>query len=266
MKTKNYNKILIVLNNLELISKLKELGITNFVYPLRGLTVGIPNTFLVSEINEQGYIYINRILDNEGIDYLKSIKNDILSNANILGIIFDDLGVLEIFKNSNLEKILYLTHFNNNKESIKAYLNYVDNVIISTDITYEEIKEITCSLEDKVSLFTFGLVSAMYSRRLLIDNYAKFYHIEKTNPLVIENTMHKLKIYENEYGTVVYHNNYFDGRRLFDLPCKYYFYLPVFLSNEEVLKVLNDEIDCISTDEGFLEKPTIFKLKGGESK
>lgn len=262
MKTNN-SKILIVVEDINIINDLKKLGVHNFVFPLRGLTVGIPNTFFVSEINEEGFIYINRILDNEGIDYLKSIKDSILDNEYIKGIIFDDLGVLEIFKDTNLEKILYLTHFNNNTSSVKVYLDYVDSVILSTDITREETKRIVSSIPNKVSLFTFGLVSGMYSRRKLIDNYASFYKISKQNPLVIENTNHEFILFENDYGTIIYNANYFDGLELLELDTLYNFYYPIFLSNEEILEVIKGNLEGINTDKGFLDKPTIFKLKGG---
>ena len=255
------NKILITINNLDDISKLKELGITKYAFPLKDFCVGIPNTFLVSEIKEEGYLFINRILDNDGIDKLKVI----LSNLphNIIGIIFDDLGILNIIKDSKIEKILYLSHFNTNSKSINIYLDYVDTVIVSTDITKKEIEHIIKSTKKEITLFVFGYVGAMYSRRLLLDNYSKFHKIEKINPLVINNTDHKFLVYENNYGTYFYHNKIFNGLELMQLNAKYYFINSVFLTILDIENILNNKLDNLNWDKGFLERKTIYKLKEG---
>ena len=60
-------KILITINDLKDINRLKKLGITNYVYPLKDFCVGYPNTFLISDIPNDGYVLVNRILDNKGI-------------------------------------------------------------------------------------------------------------------------------------------------------------------------------------------------------
>lgn len=256
------NKILITINDINSIDKLKKLGITKYVFPLKDYCVGIPNTFLIEEIPCEGYLYINRILDNDGIDGLKEILRNI--DSKIKGIIFDDLGVLEVIKDMDLEKILYLSHFNTNSESINIYLDYVDTVIVSTDITKEEIEYIINNTKKEISLFIFGYVSAMYSRRLLLNNYSDFYNIDKVNPLEIDNTGNKFIVYENEYGTAFYPKIIFNGLELLELKAKYYFFNSVFLRVEEIEDVLNGKLDGLITSKHFLNKETIYKLKDGE--
>ncbi len=256
------NKILITINNLEDINKLKALGITKYVFPLKDFCVGIPNTFLLSSISEDGYLFINRILDNDSIDKLKNILNNLPSN--IKGIIFDDLGIYELIKNLDTEKILYLSHFNCNSESINLYLDLVDTIIPSTDITYEELEYIVKNVNKELCLYTFGYVGVMYSRRLLIDNYSKYHNVLRENPMVIDNTNHKFLVYENEYGTYFYHNEIFDGRILYNLNAKYYFINSVFLDIDTIVKILNNE-SISHTGNGFLYKETIYKLKGDEN-
>lgn len=254
------NKILITINNIDDIDKLKELGITKFVFPLANFCVGIPNTFLLAEINVDGYLFINRILDNEGIDKLKEILFKL--PKNIKGIIFDDLGILEIIKDLKIEKILYLSHFNTNSESINIYLDFVDTVIVATDITKKEIEYIISKAKKDISLFVFGYVGVMYSRRYLIDNYSNYHHVEKVNPITISNNDHSFKVYENEYGTIFYHNKIFNGLELLNLKAKYYFINSVFLDISDIKNVLNGNFDNLKYDNGFLEKETIYKLKG----
>ena len=255
------NKILITINKLDDINKLKELGITKYVFPLTDFCVGIPNTFLVSEIPCEGYIYINRILDNDSIDKLKGILNNL--PTNITGIIFDDLGIMELIKDLDIEKILYLSHFNCNSESVNIYLDLVDSVIVSTDITKDEIETIISNSKKEVVLFTFGYVPVMYSRRLLIDNYNKYHNLERENPIVIDNTNHKFKVYENNYGTMFYHNKIFNGKELLNLNAKYYFINATFLELDKIINFLSDNTDD-NCDKGFLYQETIYKLKGEE--
>ena len=106
------NQIIITINREEDRSYYQKLGINNFAYPLEGFCVGMPNTFSIANISSDGYLFVNRILDNKGIDDLKIIFN----KAKVKGIIFDDLGVLELVKDLKIEKILYLSHFNTNLE------------------------------------------------------------------------------------------------------------------------------------------------------
>ncbi len=255
------NKVLITINNLDDIKKLKELGINSFVFPLKDFCVGISNTFSMSEINnvnENNYLLVNRILDNEGIDKL---KEELKKIKNVKGIIFDDLGIIPIVKDLDIEKILYLSHFNSNIESISIYLNYVQSVVISTDIKESEIEYIVKSIPDKLTLFVLGYIKSMYSRRLLIDNYVKFHNMEKDNPIEIENTNHKFLVYENDYGTILYHMPLFNGLSLMKYPCKYYFINSAFLSIEDLISLLKNE-SKIETDRAFLDKGTIYKLKG----
>lgn len=253
------NKVLITINNLEDIKKLKELGITKFAFPLANFCVGIPNTFFVSEIPCEGYLFINRVLDNKGIDELKNILNNL--PENIIGIIFDDLGIMEIIKDLNLEKILYLSHFNTNSTSVNIYLDLVDSVVLSTDITKEEIENIINKSKKGITLFTFGYTGVMYSRRLLLDNYSEFNNIEKENPIVVENNNHKFIVYENEYGTYFYYEKAFNGLELMNLNAKYYFINSVFLNIEDIKNILNGNVDDINCNKGFLYTETIYKLK-----
>lgn len=258
------NKILITINSVEDIEEYSKLGITNYVFPLKGFCVGIPNTFLIASIpnNINAYIYLNRIFDNKGIDEVKELLSKL--PKHIKGIIFDDLGVLNILKDYKLEKILYLSHFNSNVLSIKEYLNYVDSVVVCTDLNEEEIEHITSSIPGKLTLCIFGFLSAMYSRRLLLDNYQKFYDLPSKNLLIISNDNNKFMVYENEYGTVLYHLPCYNGLDLQKYNAKYYLINTAFISTKDIIDALNDKCN-IETDRAFLDSSLIYKLKGEEN-
>ena len=91
------NKLLVLVQNKSLINKVKEVEKATFLFPLDGYSVGYPVTYKLDEIEEYGaYILINRLLDEKSIESLKEqFKN---FPKNIKGIIFEDLGVIELVK------------------------------------------------------------------------------------------------------------------------------------------------------------------------
>ena len=72
---------------------------------------------------------------------------------------------------------------------------------------------------------------------------------------------------ENEFGTVGYQRNYYDGLELLNLEnIKYFLVNPLFLSDKEQIQLISDIKNKkltlnIPNDKGFLYKETIYKLK-----
>ncbi len=259
------NNYLVLVTTNTLAAKLKEKSNVTFLFPLSGFCVGFPKTFELAEIKEEGaYIFVNRILDNEGIEKLKDIL--LRLPFNIKGIVFDDLGVLQVLKtNKTLEKILFLNHFNCNYKSINAYLDYVDSVVVSTDITADEVKEILVEAKKPLVLYTFGHVNIMYSRRLLITNYNNHFKREAKMISSLTNDLHeKFFIVENNYGTVIYTDLPFNGLRYRDYPnVLYHLINTVFLNDEEVLAIINSSTDlALKYPYQYLsQKKTITRVK-----
>lgn len=263
------NKELILITSDTLVSKLKkeykESNIT-FLFPITGFTVGIPYTFKLEEINEEGFIYINRLLDKKGIIDFKKLLKKIPSN--IKGIVFEDIGILNVLMEtkSNLFKILYLSHMNCNYKSVNAFLEYVDSLVISTDITSDETKEILIKSKKPLVVFSFGYVPIMYSRRTLLTNYNKHFKREVKNAVILKETMsnHKLKLWENEFGTVLYPELPFNNLALRQEDNILYNYInTTFMSDEEILEVLNSKnnLEDIYPYKYLSEEETIFKIK-----
>lgn len=262
------NKFLVTVNNLDIINDLKKVGVTTFLFPLRNYSVGFPNTFSLDEIlEENAYVFINRILSSTEIDELKKLLYKI--PENIKGIVFDDLGVLEIINDLKIDKILYLNHFGTNYESINYFLDYVDSMVISTDITQQEIYTILDNTKKPLTIYGFGYVPVMYSRRLLLSNFNQHFNLENINNANISDKIakNKFKVYENEFGTILYHNKPSSSLQIEHDNILYHLINTVFLNDQEVLELFksirnNQEIK-IEHDNGFLNKPTIYKLKDG---
>ncbi len=263
------NNILLLVDNYEIVPKLKKISNITFLFPLHDYTVGFPHTFKLEEIPPNSYLFVNRIMDNEAITNFKQILENLPST--ITGLVFDDIGVLNILNDLklNLTTILFLNHLNCNYESINAYLQYVDSVVPSPDITLEELAEILAHAKKPLTPYTFGHINIMYSRRTLLSNYNAHFHENVASLATLEEelTHQKFKIIENPYGTVIYTNKPFNGLTirtkdniLFNLINS------LFLSPEEVLKIVtsSDSLEEIYPYKYLSTKKTIVKIKEEE--
>ncbi|MGN1337872.1 MAG: U32 family peptidase [Candidatus Coprovivens sp.] len=260
------SNILIYVDKLEYISDYRKAGVSAFLFGLSGYCVGY-NTYTLDEIKNvevsNKYLLINRVLDCKAIDELKVILKDI---SGIKGIVFEDIGLVNVLKDYNVEKILFQNHFGTNKESINFWLDRVDSVFVSNEITYEEIDYICKNVKKDVVLHLYGYNQVMYSRRLLLSNWSDRFNIEKKSTNVISDISSgiKFRAMENEYGTVMYSQNIFNGSRLLGLDNVKYYYVNTTMIDHDVIMDFLSNKEHISEDEdnGFLDRETIYKLKG----
>ena len=247
---------LVTVTNREIIDDLRNIPNVTLVYPLKSFCVGYTDYFDILEIDD--YVLVNRILDDNDLDKLESILN----SSNIKGIVFDDLGIIDIVANLDITKILLLDHLATNTKSINYYLEYVDSVVVSNDLTEEEIRNIVANVSKPLVINVFGLKTLMYSRRLLLSNY-EMYHNLKEERIVDASIEDKyFKIVENDYGTLFYAKNYYNALCLLDLDnVLFFWYNPIFLDNEKIIKlVLDNDITDINSELLFLDKKTYYKV------
>lgn len=263
------NKNLVLVTNDTLIDRIKkenqESNIT-FLFPMENFCVGMTKTFKLEEITEEGFIFVNRILDKEGIEEFKKFLETLPNN--IKGIVFDDIGILNVLleTGSKLTKILFLNHMNCNYESINSFLEYVDSVVISTDITSEETKEILKKATKPLVIYAFGYVGIMYSRRTLLTNYNKHFKtsIEKEITLKESISKREVKAIENNYGTVIYTNEPFNNLKLRnEANVLYNLINTIFMTDDEIIKIINSDnsLDAIYPYKYLSEEETIFRIK-----
>lgn len=259
------NKYLIVVTNEDLLNlKVKNI---NFLFPITGYSVGFLKTFKLEEIKTpESYLYINRILDKEAIQNLKEDLKKIPSS--IEGICFTDLGILNLVKNLNLQvKLIYMQNHNTtNAVSINAYLEYVDSVLISTDITEVEIKRILDSTTKPLVVPYFSLVEVMYSRRTLLSNYNENFGYSKKQEEVLHESISNQDFLaiENDYGTILYAKKFIDYRSIEHENIMYRYINPLGLTKEGLESVLKGEDMSSISDKGFLYKETYYRLKEDE--
>ncbi len=236
----------------------------NFLFPIKGLSVGFPKTFSLEEITEEhAYLYINRILDTQSLQNLKEVLLNI--KDNIVGICFTDLGVLNVCKELglSLELIYMQNHNTTNVYSINYYLEYVDSVLLSTDITREEIYTILDKSKKALVVPYFMLMDVMYSRRNLLSNFESEFGLPKKQEEVLHEEISNTDFLavENEYGTVLYNKTFIDYRDIHLENIKYLFVNPLGLDKKTLEKVLAGEAVANISNTGFLDKKTYYRLK-----
>ena len=247
---------LVTVTNKDIINDLRRYPNIRKLYPLKSFCVGYDVTFDILDIDD--FVLVNRILDDFDLDKLE----EILKHSHIKGIVFDDLGIIDIVKSLDITKILLLDHLATNTVSINYYLDYVDSVVVSNDLTELEIREIVSKCKKKLVVNVFGLKTLMYSRRLLLTNYQKYYNLDSNNNIMASIDNKGFRIVESEYGTKFYANTYFDATRLLDLDnVLYFWYDPIFLDKDKIMKLLlNNDLKGIETDSLFLDKATFYKV------
>lgn len=163
--------------------------------------------------NKKIYLSIDKNFFNNEIEKLKETLQEI-ETLNIEGIFFYDLAVLNIHKNLNLKTPLiwnqnFLT--TNYKTCNYYYEKGVKKVLLSSEITIDEIKEIANNTKSELFVNIFGYQLMSLSKRKLITNYLKYtgYKKQETNYLKKEGKEYLIK--ENEYGTSIYTNHILNG-------------------------------------------------------
>lgn len=137
---------------------------------------------------------------------------DVLKGLNIDGIYFTDLAIINISKEYGLDdRLIYDsdTLMTNSLDSA-FYLNKGIDVVLSRELTLEEVNKILDNHLGLIDMQVFGHLKMSYSKRKFLSNYFK--HINKdiditskrNIKLVEENREYALPILEDKYGTRIY--------------------------------------------------------------
>lgn len=258
------SKILININNLSEIEEYKKIGINNFLFAVQEFSIGY-ETFALSEIPDDSYIYLNRVMDTKAIDDFKKIVPEL---KRFKGIIFEDIGIFNILKNKGLNLIWFQNHFTTNKASLNYYLNYgCTSAVISNEITSSEIEEIINVLPGKLILNVLGKNNIMYSRRTLLTNFNKYQNLEDYNDMTLNTGKNSFFARESEYGTLLFNNEYFNyipyANTLNDDDIFLYLILNLDLSISKIDEIINGEE---FGNVGFLNKKTVYKMSEYDDK
>lgn len=232
------------------------------------------------------FVSINKNIFNEDIEDLKE-KLLALNNLKIKGILFYDLSILKLVKDLNISIPLcfHQTHMVTNYNICNYYYdNGCKYAYLSTEITCDEMKEI--SLESNISLMAYfiGHPIISHSKRKLVSNFYEFINKDnnsRVNIIKEKNKDTKYYIEENSLGTNILTYDILNGSRAFLLlkDILEYGILDSNLMDDivflQVLKLFKDNLngevednlflnrveELIGNYEGFFFKKTIYKVK-----
>ncbi len=251
------NNYLIIPKNNDDVLKLRSSGFETFLYPLDSFSVGFSNYFNIDDIiTDEIFFYINKLLTSSEVDDLVHFFD--LYEKKIAGIVFEDIGLVVACQKFKFKKILFSNHFILNSKSINIYLQYVDSLVISPDLTLTKINNILKESDKKLCIYGYGHLNMSYSRRKLLSNYFDYYELPKNNNVIIKNTEHEFLLNENDAGTVIYNKKIYNG--LDKIYSENLLYTIVNLEGISADKFLCNEFD----NDGFLSRETIYKVKRGE--
>ena len=256
------DKILIRINNLDEIKEYKKLGISNFLLTLEKFSIGY-NTFSIDELSnlkENVYVLVNRVLDNEAVNDFKKVSAKL---EFVKGILFEDIGVYQILKESSIPLIWNQNHFAVNSVSINIWLDKVKSVVVSNELEKSELIYVLNNVKNSVILPVFGLNMAMYSRRYLLSFYNEFKNLKNIKRALIKTNNYKEFIaIENEYGTVLFYKNYFnlikEVDKFNDNNVLFYYIDPNMVNISDIENILNGKSDQYLNP--FYENKTVYKV------
>ena len=221
------------------------------------------------------FINLNKNMSNSDIDYLKEVMNK-LNDYNIKGVFYYDVGVLNIYNNGNYNYDLVWAseHATTNYNTINYWYNYnVKYTLISSDITLNEIIDISKNSKCKLIVPAFGYQSMFNSKRHIVKNYLDFFELNSdSNIFYMEKEGNKYPIIDNCEGTEVYTNYILNGiEEISNINIEYGLINGFNIDNSiDILKLIKNkdykQINEIisNTSSGFLYKETIAKVKKSE--
>ena len=103
----------------------------------------------------------------------------------------------------------------------------------------------------------------MYSRRTLLTNFNKYNNLSDYNDVTLDvhGTKDVFFARENELGTIIYNNEYFNyiefAKSLDDEKIKFYLVMNLDLNTSKIEEILNG---TPFGNDGFLNKKTVYKM------
>ena len=287
-------ELIVIPNSVDEISFYKECGSKLFILGLEDYCINYPSASLdqIKELSNkyQLFISINKNLFNNELADLKE-KLIELSHLPIMGILFYDLGVLNIVRENNIpvNLVWHQTHMVTNYNTCNFYYEKgVEYGFLANEITLDEIIEIKKHTNMKLMVNCFGYPIMSHSRRMLLTNYFKSIQKEKEDRVYhLENMDEDYLLKESKNGASILYGKLINGTRpLFDLVennidyCvldmqevdqkigvevlnKYQYIVKNYstITADEKENIIKDMNNLIGDSTNFFYKKTIYKVK-----
>lgn len=283
-------KILTIPSSLDEIKRTKDM-VEGFIIGIEEMSVNtnfninIDNLYLLKEINDKDiFISLNKNMHNSDLDVIKNILIE-LNNYNIKGVLYYDIGVLNIYNSLelNYDLVWAQEHLATNYNTINYWNSFgVNYTYLSSDITEEEIIDISKNSKTKLIVNMFGYLPMFVSKRHIVKNYLNYFELKDNSSVNYIKKEGKIyPIIDNNIGTMVYSNNILNGIRSYvKLDVEYIVLNSFDIDLEKFIEVINlfktvtidnvleyeEKINKIfnNVDRGFLDKKTIYRVKRHE--
>ncbi len=288
-------KYIVVPNSINDLETYKQHDIDTFILGLEDYCINYPSVSLdkIKELSKKYNLFIavnKNIFNSELDDLLDKLKE--LAKLNILGVLYYDLGVLNLVIDNKiaLDLVWHQTHMVTNYNTCNYYLSKgVNYAYLANEITLDEIIEIKNKSNIKLLVNVFGYPIASHSRRKLLSNY--FHSIGKVKEdrtYTLTDRLGKLLIKETDDGASILSGYITNGTKpLFSLiennidyavldmqginidTClnvidKYNYILNNKLSENEKEEIISYMNNLIGESTNFFYKKTIYKVKRGD--
>jgi len=241
----------------------------NLILPLKGYSIGFDEYFDSEEIEEisktrEVNVIINKFLHKGEIN---SIKEVIERMPSVKYFFVEDLGLTNIIDKNRI--VLFQNHIINNYDSVNYFKELgINNIVVSNELTKEELKEIREKTNSNLFYFLINKNMLMYSKRPLITSYYEHKNINGEYKKVIEERVSKkeLIIKEEESGTTIYNSKIFSFNKYMNSIGNLNYIINFSNLNEEetniILENYNKEnlSDYLEIDDYFVNNKIIYKV------
>ncbi len=282
-------KLLVMPSSIKQIKNLND-NIDGVIVGLNGLCINMPVNYTKEEIFEiidicienkkEIFISLNKNMFNSDLDYLKEILIE-LDKREITGIMYYDIAIVNIKEELKLKTSLVWNqeHLTTNYLTSNYWYDFgAKYTYLSSEITIDEINEISDKVSSKIMINLFGYLPMFVSRRHLVKNYLDTFNLTDNSKInYIEKEGNKYQIIDTNDGTVAYSAHVLNGiTEVLNTKADYmvlnsfsidddkfkeivYMFKTVNKDNQDKYK---EKIDSMfKTNLGFLYKETIYKVK-----
>lgn len=290
-------RYVIIPNSIEEMKTYNNKGVNTFILGLENYCINYPSVSLdkIEKLSSEYNLFIavnKNIFNSEIIDLKNKLMS--LSKLPIMGVLFYDIGVLNIVLDNEIDikLVWHQTHMVTNYNTCNYYNSKgVNGAFLANEITLDEIIEIKNKTNMELMVEVFGYPIMSHSRRSLLTNYFKATNQEKENRTYnLEDREGKYLLKESKDGASILYGKLINGTRpLFDLIekkidylildmqevdseigikvlDKYNYILDNFsiINENEKEEIISNMNDLIGESTNFFYKKTIYKVKKGD--
>ena len=279
-----------IVSELKDLSLLENYDVDGWIVSILGLSCYYDKLYTLDDIrkivkiahknNQIVYVNAKKIIHEQDIDKVICLVKE-LENIGVDYYFYGDLAFYEIAKELKItNKLIYqVVTYMTNKYDIEEMLKDNNSVVVSTELSFEEIKDIVNNIKHPLYLHGFGYYPLFHSRRELISNYLIYRNreidLEEKYDIVEELRKSHYPIEQNENGMVVYLDGaYYLSDELDSVNDVYCVLLSKFIELDDYKKVLEvytktknyqalNDLNVVLSKGLLYEESILLKKEGG---